>query len=143
MIHLENCWTNLDEIWYGFNTIQMYCEMVLAYWMGQRPLDRAEHKGQQRWDVPGGGAECGRAGNSRLTPRKKRHVGQSPWWDGAPKNKDGVPTKNHNGIWQSVTGLADQLLGENPSVGRTCWMGRSPLVGGAASSNGKAFVSRH
>jgi hypothetical protein len=44
---------------------------------------------------------------------------------GAPKSDAGAH-KSRNGVRRGDTGVADQLLGGNPRVGRTRWMGQSP-----------------
>jgi hypothetical protein len=54
MIQLENCWMDLDEILVWTYAIQVYSKVVLAHWMGQSPLGRAEHEGLWRWGVPEG-----------------------------------------------------------------------------------------
>jgi hypothetical protein len=35
MIQLENCWMDLDEIWYGLFAIEVFSKMVLAHGKGQ------------------------------------------------------------------------------------------------------------
>jgi hypothetical protein len=104
-----------------------------------RPLGGAEHNVRQRWGAPGGpgvvrGADWLRGANAR--------VGQRSLGVAKPQRstRGGVPTKAAV-VRGGVTRVADQPLGGNTRMRRTCVMRQSPLVG-AEDSDVLAFVGR-
>jgi hypothetical protein len=68
MIQLENCWTDLDEIWCGQCVIGMYSKVILAFWMGQ--------SFQQQWQC---GASQGDFGVAAPPLGANSHVEQAHW----------------------------------------------------------------